>query len=87
MPQATATYVIGHANPDTDAIASAMGYAWLISQRAEEGVEAPVAARAGALNVQTAWIFNRLGIDAPILLRDVAPHFDVLARLKWTPLS
>ncbi len=80
MPQVTATYVIGHANPDTDAIASAMGYAWLISQRAEAGVEAPVAARAGALNVQTAWIFNRLGIDAPILLRDVAPHFDVLAR-------
>jgi inorganic pyrophosphatase/exopolyphosphatase len=26
-------FVIGHVNPDTDAIASAMGYAWLLKER------------------------------------------------------
>ncbi len=26
-------YVVGHVNPDTDAIAAAMGYAWLLRQR------------------------------------------------------
>ena len=29
----TPVYVIGHLNPDTDAIASAMGYAWLLRER------------------------------------------------------
>jgi len=28
-------YVIGHMNPDTDAIAAAIGYAWLIHERDE----------------------------------------------------
>ena len=26
-------YVIGHVNPDTDSIAAAMGYAWLLRER------------------------------------------------------
>ncbi|MEZ4590401.1 MAG: DHH family phosphoesterase [Chloroflexota bacterium] len=41
------TYVIGHINPDTDSIASAMGYAWLLQNQTEEEV---IAARAGTLN-------------------------------------
>ena len=40
-------YVIGHVNPDTDSIAAAVGYAWLLRER--DGTEA-VAARAGATN-------------------------------------
>ena len=27
------TYVVGHVNPDTDSIASAIGYAWLLRER------------------------------------------------------
>ena len=46
----TPVYVIGHLNPDTDAIAAAMGYAWLLRER--EGLNA-IAARAGGLNAQT----------------------------------
>ena len=30
-------YVIGHVNPDTDSIASAIGYAWLLRER--DGIE------------------------------------------------
>ena len=39
-------YVIGHVNPDTDSIASAMGYAWLLRER--DGVECRRRARGRA---------------------------------------
>ncbi|MFZ5858775.1 MAG: DHHA2 domain-containing protein [Chloroflexota bacterium] len=72
-------YVIGHVNPDTDSIASAMGYAWLLSER--DGANT-VPARAGALNPQTAWVLKTLGLDAPTLLTDASPRFEsVMKRL------
>jgi len=67
------TYVIGHVNPDTDSIASAMGYAWLLRER--DSMDA-VAARAGALNPQTAWVLKQLNLEAPLLLTDASPRFD-----------
>ena len=60
-------YVVGHINPDTDSIASAMGYAWLLRER--DSLEA-IAARAGALNPQSAWVLKYLNLDAPLLLTD-----------------
>src|SRR6185295_6672128 len=73
------TYVIGHVNPDTDSIASAMGYAWLLRQR--DGIET-VAARAGALNPQSAWVLKQLSLEPPILLTDASPRFEsVMQRL------
>jgi manganese-dependent inorganic pyrophosphatase len=71
------TYVIGHVNPDSDSIASAMGYAWLLRER--DGLDA-VAARAGAVNPQTTWILKRLNLDAPLLLTDASPRFDSVTR-------
>ncbi|HRF49987.1 MAG TPA: DHH family phosphoesterase [Anaerolineales bacterium] len=70
-------YVIGHLNPDTDAIASAVGYAWLLRER--DGANA-IAARAGALNQQTAWVLKTLAVDAPQLLADASPRFERIAR-------
>lgn len=70
-------YVIGHVNPDTDAIASAVGYAWLLRER--DGEDA-IAARAGALNPQTFWVLKRLGMDAPELLNDASPRFESVTR-------
>jgi len=73
------TYVIGHVNPDTDSIASAMGYAWLLRQR--DGIDT-VAARAGALNPQSAWVLKQLKLEAPVLLTDASPRFEsVMQRL------
>ena len=72
-------YVIGHVNPDTDSIASAMGYAWLL--RARDGIDT-VAARAGALNPQSAWVLKQLNLDPPVLLTDASPRFEsVMQRL------
>jgi manganese-dependent inorganic pyrophosphatase len=72
-------FVIGHVNPDTDSIAAAMGYAWLLRER--DGIEA-VAARAGALNPQSAWLLKQLKLDPPVLLTDASPRFEsVMIRL------
>lgn len=69
------TYVIGHANPDTDSIASAMGYAWLLRDLGQNAV----AARAGQLNPQTTWVLNHLGLEPPVLLTDASPRFENIA--------
>lgn len=71
------TYVIGHVNPDTDSIASATGYAWLLRERDGEEV---IAARAGAINPQTTWILKRLGMEPPTLLTDASPRFSTVVR-------
>jgi len=71
------TYVIGHVNPDTDSIAAAMGYAWLLNQRDQADVQP---ARAGALNPQSAWVLKRLGIEPPLLLNDASPRFEAITR-------
>ncbi len=73
----TPVYVIGHLNPDTDAIASAMGYAWLLRER--DGLNA-IAARAGGLNVQTTWVLKTAGLEPPRLVPDASPRFERIAR-------
>jgi len=73
----TRTYVIGHVNPDTDSIASAMGYAWLLKER--DGSDT-VPARAGAVNQQTTWVLKQLGLEPPLMLTDASPRFDVVTR-------
>ena len=70
-------YIIGHVNPDTDTVAAAVGYAWLLHER--DGSEA-IAARAGAVNPQTGWVLKKLGLEAPLLLNDASPRFESITR-------
>ena len=70
-------FVIGHINPDTDTVASAVGYAWLLSER--DGLNA-IPARAGALNRQTSFVFQLLRLDVPVLLTDASPRFESVMR-------
>jgi len=70
-------YVIGHINPDTDSIASAIGYAWLLRERDGGDV---LAARAGTINPQTTYVLKRLKIDPPLLLTDASPRFEAVTR-------
>ncbi|QWV94050.1 putative manganese-dependent inorganic diphosphatase [Geomonas oryzisoli] len=75
-------FVIGHRNPDTDSIASALAYAHLKRALGDERV---TAAMAGNLNPQTTWLLGRLGIEAPLYLADVHPKVrDVIQR---TPIT
>ncbi|MBN2644044.1 MAG: putative manganese-dependent inorganic diphosphatase [Desulfuromonadaceae bacterium] len=71
-------YVIGHMNPDTDSICSAISYARL---RERQGLEGVRPARAGNVNRQTEFILNELAVPQPELLLDVSPRIrDVLSR-------
>ncbi|HWQ10115.1 MAG TPA: DRTGG domain-containing protein, partial [Holophaga sp.] len=63
-------YVIGHKNPDTDSVVSAVAYAELKRAR---GMAECRAARAGAVNPQTEYIFDRFGLDLPEFLPDLIP--------------
>jgi manganese-dependent inorganic pyrophosphatase len=64
-------YVVGHRNPDTDSICSAIGYAELCRL---QGLTAVRPARAGELNRQTEFILERLGAALPERLNDVFPR-------------
>ena len=61
-------YVVGHKNPDTDSICSAIAYAGL--KREITGKEF-VAKRAGQINEETQYVLRRFKVDAPRLLQDV----------------
>ena len=63
-------YIIGHRNPDTDAVVSAVGYARLKNLL---GYPEFKAARAGHLNPQTAYIFEKFGVPRPEYLPDLVP--------------
>ncbi len=76
------TYVIGHRNPDTDSIASAIGYAALKQQQGDLTV---IAAMAGAPNPQTRYILDRLDIPDPLFLADVHPK--VRDSIKRQPVT
>lgn len=62
-------YVTGHRNPDTDSIASAIGYAEL-KGRQDPGSEY-VAVRLGSVNAQTAWALRRSEAPMPELMEHV----------------
>ncbi len=63
-------YIIGHKNPDTDAVVSAAGYARLKNLL---GYPEFKAARAGHLNPQTAYIFEKFKIPRPEYVPDLIP--------------
>ena len=70
--------VIGHKNPDTDAICSAIGYAEF---KRRTGLEEAVAARCGDTNDRIDFVLETFGIPAPKFVADVSPKIsDVMQR-------
>lgn len=63
-------YIIGHKNPDTDAVVSAVAYARLKNLL---GHPEYIAARAGHLNPQTRYIFEKFGVPKPEYITDLIP--------------
>ena len=59
-------YIVGHKNPDTDSICSAITYAHL---KQLQGVNA-IPCRLGPLNEETKFVLNQFGIENPLLLKD-----------------
>lgn len=79
MPQ-TPFYVIGHKNPDTDAICSAIGYASLLQASGEE--PAAIAARCGEISQRTKWVLERAKLEAPLLITDVRVNAGMVCHRK-----
>jgi len=63
--------VIGHRNPDTDSICSAIAYAELMNL---EGGARYIACRNGELNPETRFALRRFGFAEPLLCEDVSPR-------------
>jgi manganese-dependent inorganic pyrophosphatase len=70
-PAGEITYVIGHKNPDADAICSAIAYAALKEARGDLGF---VAARCGNSNARIDTILARFHHPLPVYLSDVTPR-------------
>lgn len=62
--------VIGHKNPDTDAICSAIGYAEF---KRRTGMPEAVAARCGEVNDRIHFVLRTFGVPAPKFVADVSP--------------
>lgn len=62
-------YIIGHKNPDTDSICSAIAYADL-KNRSTAGRKY-LARRAGQINEETEYVLNRFGVEPPSYLSNV----------------
>lgn len=65
------TLVIGHRNPDPDAICSAIGYAEF---KRRTGMPEAVAARCGDTNDRIDFILGTFGVPAPRFVADVSPR-------------
>ncbi|MCR5834154.1 MAG: putative manganese-dependent inorganic diphosphatase [Selenomonadaceae bacterium] len=63
-------YVIGHRNPDTDSICSAIGYAHLKQAMGENAVPA----RCGKINNETKYALEYFKVEQPLLLTDLYPR-------------
>ena len=71
------TYVIGHKNPDTDAICSAIAYADLLRRTSMPEAEA---ACCGELSSRTLFVLEKAGLPIPRLVLDVRPTAGQICR-------
>jgi manganese-dependent inorganic pyrophosphatase len=69
MQNKRTVFVVGHRNPDTDSICSAIAYAELKNQTDDSMVYIP--ARAGQLNAETHYVLERFGVAHPTYLNNI----------------
>ena len=83
-PASGVTYVIGHRNPDADAVCSAIAYAAYKQARGETG---HVAARCGNSNARIDAILARFHQALPLYLSDVTPRVRDLMVTEVTAIA
>lgn len=59
-------YITGHKNPDTDSICAAIAYADLKQSLGQSAI----ACRIGDVNLETQFVLDKFGVDAPILIEN-----------------
>ena len=88
-------FVIGHRNPDTDSICSAIAYAWLKNQLEEREAKARgesprvryVPMRAGHVNQESAFVLSSFQVPEPDYTTNVEPQVKDIAIKKVTGIS
>lgn len=79
------TYIIGHKNPDADAICSAIAYA---AFKEAIGVPGHIAARCGNSNARIDAILEKFGMPLPVFIGDVTPRAqDIMKRNAFSVQS
>ena len=73
-------YLFGHKKPDTDSIASVIGYAEF-KNRSEPGRYVP--ARCGELNHESRYMLERFGLESPAFITSVEPR---LCDISYKPV-
>ena len=77
-------FVIGHRNPDTDAICSAIGYAEF---KRRTGMPEAVAARCGDTNDRIEFVLETFGVPPPRFVADVSPKVRDVMQAKVLSVS
>lgn len=72
MTKENPVWIIGHRNPDTDSVCSAIAYAYL---KRQAGLDARPA-RAGKLNPETRFVLERFGVEEPRLINYFYPTLE-----------
>ena len=63
--------VVGHSNPDTDSVTSAIALAALLNAQGQEA-QAAMQSSAADLNPESTMVLERFGLEAPVEVKDVA---------------
>lgn len=75
--RSTPWYVIGHKNPDADAICAAIGHAAFLNATGEKEARA---ARCGELPPRMKYVLEKSGLESPILIDDIRPTAGSICR-------
>ena len=69
-------YVIGHKNPDTDSVCSAISYAYLKNELNERdgGDFQYIPTRNGHVNEETQYVLKHFGVKSPLYVTDIRPQ-------------
>lgn len=94
MERAEHIYIIGHKNPDTDSICSAIAYSYL--KNASEHTMKYVPCRAGQINEETEFVLRHFGFEPPRYMPNVGTQVldmdindaegapdDITVRIAW----
>ena len=69
-------YVIGHKNPDTDSVCSAISYAYMKNELNERdgGDFQYIPTRNGHVNEETQYVLKHFGVKSPLYVTDIRPQ-------------
>lgn len=82
MEEKRNVYIVGHRNPDTDSICSAIAYADLKNR--DGGAFHYTPTRAGQINSETEYVLNYFGIEQPLYLNNLGTRVKEM-EIRHTP--